>query len=46
MIESGERNPTLFVCHALAGALGVPLSEVVREVEELERKAGGRRRKP
>ena len=45
MIESGKRNPTLFVCHALAGALGVPLSEVLREAEDVERKASAKRHK-
>ena len=45
MIESGNRNPTLFVCHAVANALGVPLSDVIREAEELERQASGKRRK-
>jgi transcriptional regulator with XRE-family HTH domain len=33
MIESGQRNPTLFVCHALAIALNVPLSEVIEDAE-------------
>jgi DNA-binding XRE family transcriptional regulator len=33
MIESGDRNPTLFVCHALATALGVRLSKVIRDAE-------------
>jgi transcriptional regulator with XRE-family HTH domain len=33
MIESGQRNPTLFVCHAIAVALKVPLSTVIGEAE-------------
>ena len=33
MIESGQRNPTLFVCHALALALKVPLSVVIEDAE-------------
>ena len=33
MIESGDRNPTLFVCHALAAGLGVRLSKVIRDAE-------------
>ena len=33
MIESGDRNPTLFVCHALAEGLGVRLSKVVSDAE-------------
>jgi transcriptional regulator with XRE-family HTH domain len=33
MIESGDRNPTLFVCHALAVGLGIRLSKVVRDAE-------------
>ena len=45
MIESGKRNPTLFVCHAVAGALGVSLSEVICDAEEQEDKVSGRRRK-
>jgi transcriptional regulator with XRE-family HTH domain len=34
MIESGERNPTVVVCHALAVALNVPLSKVIRDAEK------------
>lgn len=34
MIESGERNPTLMICHALATALDVSLSEILEKVEE------------
>lgn len=36
MIESGQRNPTLFVCHALALALKVPLSVVIHNEERVE----------
>ena len=32
-IESGIRNPTLIVCHALAASLGVALSSILRRVE-------------
>ena len=38
MIESGDRNPTLFVCHALAAGLGVRLSQVIRDAERDSRK--------
>jgi len=38
MIESGDRNPTLFVCHALAAGLGVQLSKVIRDAERDGRK--------
>ena len=31
MIENGARNPTLFVCHALAEALDLDLSELIRD---------------
>jgi XRE family transcriptional regulator, fatty acid utilization regulator len=34
MIENGQRNPTLIVCQALAAALGVRLSSVLRRVEK------------
>jgi transcriptional regulator with XRE-family HTH domain len=37
MIESGDRNPTLFVCHALAAALGVRLSKAIQEAERVGR---------
>ena len=33
MIEAGDRNPTLFVCHALAAGLDVRLSKVIHDVE-------------
>ena len=33
MIESGQRRPTLMVCHALAKALGLALSNVISDVE-------------
>lgn len=32
-IESGIRNPTLILCHALASSLGVSLSGILRRVE-------------
>ena len=32
-IEAGIRNPSLLVCHALAAALGISLSTVLRRVE-------------
>ena len=35
MIERGERKPTLEAGYALAKALGVPLSVLVREAERL-----------
>ena len=34
LIERGLRKPTIEVGHALARALGVPLSELVREAEK------------
>jgi transcriptional regulator with XRE-family HTH domain len=34
MIESGARNPTLFVCHALAESLDLDLSELIREAHQ------------
>lgn len=34
LIERGLRNPTLEAGHALAQALGTPLSELVREAEK------------
>lgn len=34
LIERGERNPTLDSAHALARALGLRLSELVREAEK------------
>jgi len=33
-IEKEIRNPTLIVCHAIATALDIPLSSVLKEVEE------------
>jgi transcriptional regulator with XRE-family HTH domain len=41
MFERGERVPTVFVCKALANALGMKLSTLVRRAEELEAKAAG-----
>jgi transcriptional regulator with XRE-family HTH domain len=35
MIERGERKPTLQAGHALAKALGIPLSALVRDAERL-----------
>ena len=37
MIESGDRNPTLFVCHALAVGLDIQLSKVIRDTERNRR---------
>jgi transcriptional regulator with XRE-family HTH domain len=34
MIENGQRNPTVIVCQALAVALGVRLSTVIRRAEQ------------
>lgn len=34
MVESGERRPTLMFVHALAGAMGLTLSEVISSVEK------------
>jgi transcriptional regulator with XRE-family HTH domain len=33
-LETGKRQPTLVILHALCGALGVPMSEFVRRVEQ------------
>lgn len=40
MFERGERIPTLFVCKALADALGKPLHVLVRLAEVTEASAG------
>jgi XRE family transcriptional regulator, regulator of sulfur utilization len=40
MIERGERRPTLEAGYALARALGVPLSNLVREAEKGAARAG------
>ena len=37
MMEGGHRHPTLFVCHALARALGVRLSSLVAKAEKMRR---------
>ena len=37
-IEAGIRNPTMIVCHALAAALGVSLSAILRRVERKGRR--------
>jgi transcriptional regulator with XRE-family HTH domain len=34
MIENGQRNPTLIVCQAVAAALGVALSTILRRAEK------------
>ena len=34
LIERGQRNPTIEVGHALARALGVSLSDLVRDAEK------------
>lgn len=31
--ESGLRNPTLIVCHALAAAMDVPLADVLKGIK-------------
>ena len=36
MFERGDRVPTVFVCKALANALGVKFSTLVRRAEEVE----------
>jgi len=38
LVERGERNPSLDTANALAYALGVPLSEMIREAEELAKR--------
>ena len=43
MMESRQRNPTLFVCHALATALDVPLSDLVRAVETKKQRKSRKR---
>ena len=43
MIESRQRNPTLFVCHALATALNIPLSKLVRAVETKKQRKSRKR---
>ena len=42
LIERFERNPSLNVARSLADALGIPLSALVQEAEELQREADGR----
>jgi transcriptional regulator with XRE-family HTH domain len=41
MFERGDRIPTVFVCKALANALGVKLSTLVRRAEESEARSSG-----
>jgi transcriptional regulator with XRE-family HTH domain len=41
MFERGDRIPTVFVCKALANALGVKLSTLVRRAEESEDRSSG-----
>jgi transcriptional regulator with XRE-family HTH domain len=36
MVERGERKPTLHACHALARALDIPVSALVRDAERLD----------
>lgn len=38
LIERGQRNPTWGVIRRISHALGVPLPELARRAEELERK--------
>jgi transcriptional regulator with XRE-family HTH domain len=38
LIERGIRNPTLNMGDSLAQGLGVPLSEMIKEAEDLRRK--------
>lgn len=41
MIESGAKNPNVDTLWRIAGALGLPLSELVRRVEdEIQRRSG------
>lgn len=40
MLESGQRNPSLAVCHALALALDVSLAEVLTQIEGKQKKGG------
>lgn len=35
MFERGDRMPSIHICKALADALGVPLSRLVRRAEKL-----------
>ena len=37
LIERGLRNPTLDTAHALANALGVPLSELIVQAERIHK---------
>jgi transcriptional regulator with XRE-family HTH domain len=37
IIESGRRNPTWLVVRRISDALGVPLPDLARRAEELER---------
>lgn len=38
LIERGIRNPSVNLADSLAGGLGVPLSQLMREAEELRTK--------
>lgn len=40
LIERGLRKPTIQVAYALARALGVPLSDLIREAEKLVPRTG------
>lgn len=39
LVENEKRNPTLSVLQAMAAALDVPLSHLIRRAEEIERNA-------
>ena len=40
LIERGLRNPTIEVGHALARALAIPLSDLIREAEKRAARGG------
>lgn len=46
LLERGLRNPTLDVADMLAGALGVPLSELVIEAESSRSRKRKRNKRP
>jgi len=41
MMELGQRNPSLFVCHALATALSVKLAPIIARAERMGARASG-----
>lgn len=43
-IETSIRNPSLNLADSLANALGVPLSKMIKEAEDLRRKGKERRK--